>query len=371
MAYLDILPTTNLKAVDIRDTIGSTSNNLSHYCCKAKSGGSGGYAFNIVENGGTPDDGELIGTPYFNIYSNEAPGEWTKSGTTLTYKLKRNSYGDITVDDNTFTSSSYCFDLGSFAGYKHGSSAPYPSSSSKIQAVGTSSTGYTIWVGNIFPGDYDWAKIAVAEGYSRSDLYYSLDIVNKSSGAKETISHVEGETMIQIDNVSGGVAISYTGSVPSTSANLEIKLAMYRKSGSSFGLLYYIPTESSATGNSGGGVSVDVDVSIDSGYVMPYISDVVVLYSEDGNHYNYQYVSNLVSGAGNSVSVSADIEMAESIGSKYNGYVEYDGQKVYATSAYLKALGVTGDGSMYAYSVTATINFSDTDFQGGLALYIY
>lgn len=134
MAYKEILPQTNLDAVDIRDTIGCPSNNLADYCTKAKSGGIGGYAFRIVENGHLPSDGYLIedASPYFNIWSNNSPGEWvmldrpTSSVPPKEYKfrLKRNHYGNIEIKGKLFDSRSYCFDMGAYRGYRHYSSAP-------------------------------------------------------------------------------------------------------------------------------------------------------------------------------------------------------------------------------------------------------
>ncbi|MEG1635125.1 MAG: hypothetical protein RR388_05825 [Rikenellaceae bacterium] len=131
MAYKDILPQTNLAAVDIRDTIGCPSNNLADYCVKAKTGGAGGWAFKIIENGYLPTDGYLIAgaEPYFNIWSDNAPSEWELEDRGVgnmppeefRCRLKRNFYGEIMVKGNLFNANSYCFDLGAYRGYKHAS----------------------------------------------------------------------------------------------------------------------------------------------------------------------------------------------------------------------------------------------------------
>lgn len=124
----DVLPSTSLRAEDIRDTIGIPSNNLSHYIVKAKSGGKGGYAWNIKENGGVRSDGTLItdAEPYFNIYSPKSPAEWVlvNSQTSIFGKefqcrLRRHKGEAISIGLETIDNSCYAFDLGQFAGYRH------------------------------------------------------------------------------------------------------------------------------------------------------------------------------------------------------------------------------------------------------------
>ncbi|MFI3315759.1 MAG: hypothetical protein R3Y04_08895 [Rikenellaceae bacterium] len=170
MSILSLLPTQDLSAADIRDTIGCPSNNLSHYCVKSKSGGIEGYAFQIIENGYTKDDGYLIqdAEPYFNIYSNEAPGEWvllTKSSgwprKELKYRLKRNEFGDITVGQYLFTDQSYCFNLGAFAGYVHNSyGVQLHNSYDDTLPRHETSTHINEYTFFFIIGDYDWSKVS-------------------------------------------------------------------------------------------------------------------------------------------------------------------------------------------------------------------
>jgi len=72
------------------------------------------YAFKIVENGYTTNDGALIlgKKPKWNIFSNNSAGEWklpSNSDGTIYFRLKRSPY-----DSNR-----YAFSLGSFRGYNH------------------------------------------------------------------------------------------------------------------------------------------------------------------------------------------------------------------------------------------------------------
>ncbi len=368
MAYKDILPSTNLSAVDIRDTLGCSSNNTALYCVGDTSGG---YAFYVVENGGSPSDGYLIGTPYFNIYSNEAPGEWLRDGTGVIYKLKRNSYGDIVVGSNTFTSTSYCYDLGTFAGYRHTSIAPYYSSNT-FKATLISSENYTIWIGNIYPGTYDWAKLV--PDIDREDLYYSISVSNSTSGAEVDIPYTVGETMIQIDDVSGGVSIFYEGYPPASSANYTMKLGLYKTHGDSFILQFYLPIESSSSGNSGSttGISTTLELDTESGWTQPYVGNVLLTStSNTSTNPYYQTLTSLDWGytVGYSTGTFKGYIEMETLDTSYTGaYYTYQGTTYSATSVSVKYLGDSN--GMNVYQFTGSVTFAD-NVEGAVTMYIY
>lgn len=181
MAYKDILPQTNLDAVDIRDTIGCPSNNLADYCVKAKTGGIGGYAFKIAENGHLPSDGYLIegASPYFNIWSSNSPGEWAPSNAADKYprfRLRRNTYGNITINDKLFDSNSYCFDLGTYRGYKHTTKAP--TVGEIVRLTDQDDEYLRAYIRGFNLGEYDWKSLINNKfgyaGKDTSNLYISF-----------------------------------------------------------------------------------------------------------------------------------------------------------------------------------------------------
>lgn len=116
------LPTTNIRLVyHVACTLGIVTNGkldtrLSQLVAAAKTGGTNGYAFNIVEAGGAETDGILIdgAEPYWNIFSANSPGRWFIQGANseLNIRLRRED-------------SKYRFALGDFAGYNHDAVRPY------------------------------------------------------------------------------------------------------------------------------------------------------------------------------------------------------------------------------------------------------
>ena len=83
MQIYKVIPS-NPNIVQVRNTLavygGLTvdTRDLGTLCAKARTGGTGGYAFNIVENGGAINDGYLINgaEPCFNKWADKSPGEW-------------------------------------------------------------------------------------------------------------------------------------------------------------------------------------------------------------------------------------------------------------------------------------------------------
>lgn len=86
---------------------------LFRLCTLAKEGGKSGYAFNVVENGASENDGTLIdgATPYWNIFSRHSTGEW---------KLAESSTGNVIFRlKRSVIASRYESSLGEFASYNH------------------------------------------------------------------------------------------------------------------------------------------------------------------------------------------------------------------------------------------------------------
>lgn len=86
---------------------------LFRLCTLAKEGGKSGYAFNVVENGASENDGTLIdgATPYWNIFSRNSTGEW---------KLSESSTGNVIFRlKRSVIASRYESSLGEFASYNH------------------------------------------------------------------------------------------------------------------------------------------------------------------------------------------------------------------------------------------------------------
>jgi len=95
---------------DIKNTIGLNSTGLWDLVTRARTGGVNSRAFNT-------GDGYLIkdARPFWNIYSNESPGEWApqkEAEGPLTFRMKTDSSGKLRAS------------MGDFRGYNHNSSAP-------------------------------------------------------------------------------------------------------------------------------------------------------------------------------------------------------------------------------------------------------
>lgn len=138
----------------VGNEIGTASRSLSVLCAGAKSGGINGYAFNIVEAGGNINSGYLINgaTPYFNIYSDSAPGEWftpSNSGDNLSYRIRRDVNGR------------YRFSLGDYRNYNHQASAPFTGNASASYEQGTGNRQFNTTLRPSL-GSYNWRKVANA-----------------------------------------------------------------------------------------------------------------------------------------------------------------------------------------------------------------
>ncbi len=272
MAYKEFLPTTNLQAIDIRDTISCPSNNLSHYCCLAKSGGKPygdiSLAFNTIEVGGSHYDGELIkgAVPYFNIYSKNAPGEWQVHLGEVMYRLRRNRYGDQNINGVIFGSSSYCYDAGSFGGHEIKSRPPYINNITGKPLQGNKIIGCTVC-----RGDYDWfAMVAgIYDDITIDELYVGLSSAT-ISGEFEKVKYSEWGK----DDYGPGVTrmTFTTGSRPSS---ITISVNLFRKMGDiQMKQLLTIPMETSLDGNGGFDSSHTAQIEWEEYYSNPEVIGV-------------------------------------------------------------------------------------------------
>lgn len=110
------LANNNITTTLVSQAIGYSSSNIGHLIADENNST---YAFKIVENGYSTNDGTLILTkkPKWNIFSNNSAGEWklpSNSDGTIYFRLKRSPY-----DSNR-----YAFLLGSFRGYNHSALTP-------------------------------------------------------------------------------------------------------------------------------------------------------------------------------------------------------------------------------------------------------
>lgn len=180
-----ILPNTDISIMDVRNIIGCPSTDLGTLCAKAKTGGSGGYAFQIVENGYTLNDGNMIenSEPYYNIWSNNAAGEWYVKlpDRELIYRLKR----------ETPTAKNYAYKLGNFRGYN--SNAPKPYLFKDGSQIYLQQSQYAVPVGvTIFweLGEIDWetvfnSKFTDIKVYGDKTLYTSRPMLEAMVNIEE------------------------------------------------------------------------------------------------------------------------------------------------------------------------------------------
>ena len=158
MQVYKIIPS-NPNIVQVRNTLavygGLTvdTRDLGTLCAKATTGGTGGYAFSIAENGGALNDGYLISgaEPCFNKWADRSPGEWVlpaSSDDPVTFRLKRK-----------FDGIRYGFDLLDFT--LHDIEAPEPTPFGLLRKFTKGAAGSSVTfdaVLKIKTGNYNWAK---------------------------------------------------------------------------------------------------------------------------------------------------------------------------------------------------------------------
>lgn len=159
------LPGSDISIMDVRNCIGCPSTDLGTLCAKAETGGEGGYAFKIKENGYGTSIGSLItdsdglpsALPYWNIWSNSSPGRWVlpleNNTDPLMFELKRDS------------SNRYRFALGDFRNYDHEATPPMaPNAVVNLRQNQSTTSGYDV-VMKCDTGSYDWTKVTGATHY--------------------------------------------------------------------------------------------------------------------------------------------------------------------------------------------------------------
>ena len=227
MGHANGIITAPVSIDDVKLTIGCASDDLGTLCAKAKTGGRGGFAFSVVENGGTVNSGELLAdsTPYWNLYSNESPGEW---------KSALSADGPLVMELKRFLndrSQGYGFGLHHFDGYNHNSAAPFPGGQELefTEGAGSGQVSYTLTL-KPNTGNYNWTKIAGATLF-QARIYNGNILLAQS-------------TPVAIS--AGTATISITLNVNTTNpGKFTYKTRLYIGSGSvnDFNSLGYIPVE--------------------------------------------------------------------------------------------------------------------------------
>ena len=226
------LGTTNIYTQLVSNTIALASNDVGELVAKAKTGGSAGYAFSIVENGGGVNDGYLFKTysstatslasPYWSIWANNSPGEWVlpeSSNNPVEFRLKRDEGG-----------LKYCYRLGNFREYEHNSYEPIPAGLSRTYAK---TTGGSITVSaalKIKLGSYDWHKLDASATHCKCKIYAADGTTEiQSSSAMALTTDNKFITFSNVDFVvSTGYVVTY---------NYISKIAICNSIGDELGVL--------------------------------------------------------------------------------------------------------------------------------------
>lgn len=225
------LPLTGITTTIVKQAIGLASNDVGELCIRASSGGvmtttetiNFNSAFMVAENGGGINDGSLIAgaKPYWNIWSNESPGEWVLPGNfgePVWFRLKRGH-------DNI----RYAHRLGSFKGYDHAAAAPTPFGFSRTFTKGAAGSSTTFdAVLKIQLGSYDWGKLSGVT-HCKCLTYDSIGNLISSSGVMPINTT---NTFITFENVQFTVSTASVATYTWTS-----KIALCNSLGDLLGIL--------------------------------------------------------------------------------------------------------------------------------------
>ena len=173
---------------------GKIVTNLSRIVNTASVGGSGGYAFQIVENGYTAKSGWLFtdsdgypsAYPYWNIYSNSSPGQWRLPGTNgapVYFELKRDS------------SNAYRYNLEDFDGYNPDALPPSMDDIHATFRQGVSVSNVEIMAHTVSLGSYDWTKLG---GISKMRVWVDDSAYTGVSVTSDPITIGSGNPVIKI-----------------------------------------------------------------------------------------------------------------------------------------------------------------------------
>lgn len=173
---------------------GKIVTNLSRIVNTASVGGSGGYAFQIVENGYTAKSGWLFtdsdgypsSYPYWNIYSNSSPGQWRLPGTNgapVYFELKRDS------------SNAYRYNLEDFDGYNPDALPPSMDDIHATFQQNVSVSNVEIMAHTVSLGSYDWTKLG---GISKMRVWVDDSAYTGVSVTSDPITIGSGNPVIKI-----------------------------------------------------------------------------------------------------------------------------------------------------------------------------
>lgn len=219
---------------DVKTLTGCPSNKVNYLITAAKTGGVNGRAFNTTEGGGNAYLGELIGgaRPYWNIFSNESPGEWTTGIgdiNPLIFRIKRDSGGV-----------KYAPMLGAFRNYKHNSVGPEDNNSTIDIATG-SSTSQLVGM-HYRTGEYDWRKVG---GGANAAQF----IVINSGGIQVGASDVVSLTAVNMTLVAD-IRLTLASTVSPHKEVFTMRLLIGRKVAvNDFNIYGYVPADSTITFN--------------------------------------------------------------------------------------------------------------------------
>lgn len=176
---------------------GKIVTNLSRIVNTASVGGSGGYAFQIVENGYTAKSGWLFtdsdgypsAYPYWNIYSNSSPGQWRLPGTNgapVYFELKRDS------------SNAYRYSLEDFDGYNPDALPPSMDDIHATFQQNVSVSNVEIMAHTVSLGSYDWTKLG---GISKMRVWVDDSAYTEVSVTSDPITIGSGNPVIKINTL--------------------------------------------------------------------------------------------------------------------------------------------------------------------------
>lgn len=216
---------------DIRTVTGVPSNDIGYQIYRAKTGGTGGWAFKITENGFSSGDGELINgaRPYWNIFSNNSPGEWIPSITAdgpIRFQLKR-FMGNSSLG--------YGANMHEFDGYEHNAVAPEDNNITHSVPVGANSAQN---IGVRFrTGSYDWRKVSNTN-YCKFVIYDGNSVVGQSDPVEITAINM---TIVATIKMNISTVSAYT-------KQYKMRLILGRRAGANdFNSFGYVPSESTLT----------------------------------------------------------------------------------------------------------------------------
>lgn len=216
------LTTTGITTTIVKNAIGLNSNSVGDLVTRASTGGVSDGTYMRAFDFSAQNEGDLIANakPFWNIYSNESPGEWrlgSQSTDTVWFRLKR-GYDNLR----------YAMHLGGFRGYDHSAMEPIPFGFSLSYAKGDAGSSTTVsMIAKIKLGSYNWGKINGVT-HCKCLIYQGATLVYTSSVQPINTTN----TFINFENVSFTVS---TASV--ATYNYTTKIVLCQSNGNELGVL--------------------------------------------------------------------------------------------------------------------------------------